>query len=1443
MSQPPPPPPGCVRRGRVPVDTLRSWWEVPAIAHFCSLFRAAFLLPDFEIEEFEDALLVDNWDFLEELISKLLRGCYQRKDICIENFHVYLEDIIRHRWELEEGKENPLQGIHFRALSSRVIVEMLHTLCDYRLDATDVFDLLKGLEADSLRVEALGEDSSGNLYWYFYGTRLYREELPPPKEKAVKNDKKKGMKLKEAGKTKKSRVLHKNIRAKRKAKNQKKRKPLCSLSKTSGRAVRVEKVEAFSKARSLQRGSGAAGNNVSPMKVCPEERGSWSLVCHTIEEWQSLADGFSNSQCCKERKLYKILCDNFIPEISNLIAQKDRQLHKRLVDIAPRRASDRLFVKRVHQAEMERQTILSRLGGSKMASRYYFQAQQMFTVQEIKQLEEEGRILAREERARRRQLREERATVMPSLRDHPKRKHIPKAHSPVTLEEADDEKPQVHYTDDEEYVSMYKVLDTVKAHKDAWPFLEPVAESYAPDYHKIIKEPMDLSTIERMLNAKQYNSKWTFISDFKLMFENCEKYNGRGNEYTLMARTVERCFNKAVVKYFPPDEAESDGDYQSETIWNKKEKHKSKASYVANEEVETPLKAPDQPRETPQINGFVDSHSASDFPQTVAEPVKEEETSEPQPCEKLLSPPQKQTVNEKQPSANGFGESHRSSEVIHQPRTYTPGRAVMEPIRKRFQQQYRMQQQMLLNGPPSPGSVGVNSSSRQAASVPDNSLSHEPDSPNTATSVSIDSQGPVHSPICWSNRPSDSGLPQTREGTTSSQSGPNPSQQGTTQTAPPSGDSQATDLSQTQGPKWPGYLCHSIHPPQRQPPLGKPNPVLTQGVLMEHTGPAFHNELSAKPVAGNSVTPSPSPDTTQTHPYTCGPSLGYRGQYPSQDHVQNVPDPFQVSHRPVGQMSKRPHVEGKALEDSYSTALSTVQQQRHLVKEEEEKPAPNKIPQMGSSATSSHPRGTMGKRVEAERLDETVALRKDPEFLNHDTKEFKDCTSRNRTDSLLFSKKVEDLMKKYPSSGKQSEPNRAEIELKKKTLHQVTERPKSVSKKYESVHVQKTELDLSTTRKRNVKDRKADDNMVLKLPSTSNAETLSQNLLNGGCQIASSVQHRAPAVLLRHPQERPQFGPLSAYSHYLGCNPDTMQSAHPFVQHAPHLMIVHPMQEQASRFYQHPQQQQMPAQMNNLSYCPQETIQSSVLPDRAYLAGQPHIYSHSPLMFLRECSGQLQRSVQDRIEAASEQLMPERDQCKSVQEALARKRKHEAEERNLVSKLESNGEIAHKQSRPDHFDLDSHNAAQRQRVIRVASPAYDVSQITGGIYSQPQIPHPALYANAPTHTAQRLPYSQPYNPQLLRVHSVITSTSNHMGPHQVMNPVQMQLLNQSDTKPSPYPGAVIIQRPQFSSSGDLYMVRSLLPDYPVLKHTGRMDRDTIPQPQEKAASSLCMNQP
>jgi len=46
------------------------------------------------------------------------------------------------------------------------------------------------------------------------------------------------------------------------------------------------------------------------------------------------------------------------------------------------------------------------------------------------------------------------------------------------------------------------------------------------DYYRIIKHPMDLSTIKKKLDSQQYSCAKECIDDFNLMFNNCFMYNG-----------------------------------------------------------------------------------------------------------------------------------------------------------------------------------------------------------------------------------------------------------------------------------------------------------------------------------------------------------------------------------------------------------------------------------------------------------------------------------------------------------------------------------------------------------------------------------------------------------------------------------------------------------------------------------------------------------------------------------------------------------------------------------------------------------------------------------------------------------------------------------------------------------------------------------------------------
>nr|ACY01481.1 bromodomain-containing protein 2 precursor [Gallus gallus]ACY01490.1 bromodomain-containing protein 2 precursor [Gallus gallus]WBF70094.1 bromodomain-containing protein 2 precursor [Gallus gallus]WBF70108.1 bromodomain-containing protein 2 precursor [Gallus gallus]WBF70150.1 bromodomain-containing protein 2 precursor [Gallus gallus] len=101
------------------------------------------------------------------------------------------------------------------------------------------------------------------------------------------------------------------------------------------------------------------------------------------------------------------------------------------------------------------------------------------------------------------------------------------------------------------------VMKALWKHQFAWPFRQPVdaVKLGLPDYHKIIKQPMDMGTIKRRLENNYYWGAAECMQDFNTMFTNCYIYNKPTDDIVLMAQTLEKIFLQKVAQ-MPPEEQE-----------------------------------------------------------------------------------------------------------------------------------------------------------------------------------------------------------------------------------------------------------------------------------------------------------------------------------------------------------------------------------------------------------------------------------------------------------------------------------------------------------------------------------------------------------------------------------------------------------------------------------------------------------------------------------------------------------------------------------------------------------------------------------------------------------------------------------------------------------------------------------------------------------------------
>jgi hypothetical protein len=127
-----------------------SWWEIPWISYFASLYKHPFNVTEFSILEFEQSLATDDQAsqiFFIDLLIELLRGLYQNPKIDESTYEDLLREICRARLLSESAIFNPLESTEtsFFDLTPRLRVWIIYKLCCWKVEdeqaITDAIDL------------------------------------------------------------------------------------------------------------------------------------------------------------------------------------------------------------------------------------------------------------------------------------------------------------------------------------------------------------------------------------------------------------------------------------------------------------------------------------------------------------------------------------------------------------------------------------------------------------------------------------------------------------------------------------------------------------------------------------------------------------------------------------------------------------------------------------------------------------------------------------------------------------------------------------------------------------------------------------------------------------------------------------------------------------------------------------------------------------------------------------------------------------------------------------------------------------------------------------------------------------------------------------------------------------------------------------------------------
>lgn len=124
--------------------------------------------------------------------------------------------------------------------------------------------------------------------------------------------------------------------------------------------------------------------------------------------------------------------------------------------------------------------------------------------------------------------------------DH--KRHSARERKPVTINDLgynDNEKMKKTGKGAEAYKKCEKILNELKKHPCAEPFL--IARN-DEEYIKIVKEPMDLATVNKKLKSSQYTTSGQFAKDIKKIWDNSFAINQNGTDAFVATNEISKYF-------------------------------------------------------------------------------------------------------------------------------------------------------------------------------------------------------------------------------------------------------------------------------------------------------------------------------------------------------------------------------------------------------------------------------------------------------------------------------------------------------------------------------------------------------------------------------------------------------------------------------------------------------------------------------------------------------------------------------------------------------------------------------------------------------------------------------------------------------------------------------------------------------------------------------------